>query len=58
MSSLLKKVDDGEVSVKIAAGILKNWSEHLRKTQIRIDDWKARLDGITSEQRNAVSTED
>jgi hypothetical protein len=53
--TILKRVDDGEISVKTANGILKAWREHLRKTGLRVDDWQARLDSISLEQDKAVA---
>lgn len=55
IEGLLKKVDDGDVSSKTASGVIKAWHEHLRKTSIRIADWDARLNAITSEQDKAVA---
>lgn len=57
LQELLKKVDDGEVSAKIASGVIKAWRDHLRKTGLRVDDWQSRLDAISSEQDRAVNTE-
>lgn len=49
VESLLKKVDDGEVSYKFAEEVLRAWREHLRKTGVRVSDWQARLNSIAGE---------
>lgn len=54
MEGLLKKVDEGDVSGAVAEGVIRAWSEHLRKTQLRIDDWSNRLAAISQEQNRAV----
>ena len=54
---LFQKVENGEVSPKVCAEVLKNWSEHMRKTTIRIDDWKARLESVTREREKAAPKE-
>lgn len=55
---LFQKVESGEVSPKVCSEVLKNWSEHMRKTTIRIDDWKARLEAVTREREKAVKKEE
>jgi hypothetical protein len=50
----LRKVDAGEISAKGAAGMIKAWKEHLRRTGLRIEDWEARLAAITGEQDKAT----
>ena len=55
---LLKRVDEGEVSSKIASGIIKAWSEHLRRSAIKANDWQARLDAISSEGNNVRISEE
>ena len=53
----LQKVNDGDVSEKIVADVLKFWADHTRKTTVRIADWKDRLAAISSEQDNASIAE-
>jgi hypothetical protein len=54
---MFRKVDSGEVSAAAAAGVIKAWKEHLRKTSLRVDDWTARLNAITEEQAKAVKSD-
>jgi hypothetical protein len=56
MEFMLQKVDAGEMSYKAAKGVIHAWSEHLRKTGIRVMDWNARLDAIAGETTKAVET--
>ena len=51
---LLSKVELGEVSYKEAYDVIRAWGEHLRKTAIRISDWKARLNAIAGEQDKVI----
>jgi hypothetical protein len=51
----LKKVEEGEMSAAVASSIVHAWAEHIRKSAIRIEDWKARLTAITAEQDKAVA---
>ena len=53
---MLTKVESGEMSYKVAYDVIRSWSEHLRKTGIRIADWRARLNAIAGEADKAVST--
>lgn len=46
---MLHKVEEGEMSYQEAYGVIKAWGEHLRKTAIRVADWKARLNAISGE---------
>jgi hypothetical protein len=46
---MLTKVQDGEISYKEAYGVIRAWAEHLRKTGIRIADWRARLNAASGE---------
>ncbi len=46
VEGILAKVEAGEMSHKVAADILKAWSEHLRKTSLRVADWHSRLGAI------------
>jgi hypothetical protein len=55
IQDLLARVSDGEVSGKVAIGVIRSWHEHLRKTSLRIDDWTARLASISEEQNKAVA---
>ncbi len=57
MEFMLSKVDDGEMSYKEAYGVLRAWSEHLRKTGIRVADWRARLNAIAGETDKAAPVE-
>jgi hypothetical protein len=54
MRHLLERVDAGEVSAQMAHSIIKAWRDHLRKTSLGIDDWDARLQAITNEQKRAL----
>lgn len=54
MEQMLARVDEGEMSYKEAYGVLKAWGDHLRKTGIRIADWKARLNAIAGETDKAA----
>jgi hypothetical protein len=56
MTELLRRVEDGEVSTALAKKAITSWSEHLRKTNIRVVDWQSRLDAIAGEQDKAVAT--
>jgi ParB-like nuclease domain len=56
VEGLLKQVDDGEVSATLAASVLKAWADHNRKSAVRIEDWKARLEAISQAQDNAIRT--
>ncbi len=51
---LLASVDDGEISSNGAAGVLKAWKDHLRKSVSRVDDWEQRLAGIARFQSSAA----
>ena len=55
MEFMLTKVDAGEMSYKVAYDVLKAWSEHLRKTGIRVSDWRARLNAIAGETDRAAT---
>ncbi len=55
IGDLFAKVDSGEVSAAAAAGVIKAWKEHLRRTSLRIDDWQARLNAITAEHEKAIT---
>lgn len=52
---MLTKVSDGEISYKEAYGVIRSWSEHLRKTGIRITDWRARLNAASGEIDKSVT---
>ena len=54
IQDMLGKVENGEISGKLAADVIKAWSEHLRKTMIRIKDWDARLEAISIETSRAT----
>ncbi len=49
VETLLKKVDDGEVSYKFAEEVLRAWRDHLRKTGLRVTDWQSRLSALSGE---------
>jgi hypothetical protein len=53
MEHMLERVDSGEISYKVAYDVLRAWSEHLRKSAIRVTDWKARLNAIAGETDKA-----
>lgn len=55
---LIQKIEDGEVSVKQAQSVLKAWSEHLRKTSVRVKDWEARLNAIDHDNNGAVGVKE
>lgn len=52
---MLRQVDEGEISSRAASSVIKAWHEHLRKTSLRVADWQARLDAISTEQDRAVA---
>lgn len=54
---LFTSLDEGRVSAKSVAVVLKAYQEHNRKIGIRITDWQARLDGIVGERDRAVAVE-
>jgi hypothetical protein len=56
MDFMLNKVDAGEMSYKVAYDVVRAWSEHLRKTGIRVADWRARLNAIAGETDKVVVT--
>lgn len=51
---LLEKVDAGEVSAAKAGTVIKAWKDHLRHTNVRIEDWQARLNALNGEQEKAT----
>lgn len=51
-------VDSGEMSAKGAAVMIGAWREHLRKTQLRIDDWTKRLESISPSKPVADAVEE
>lgn len=56
MGFMLEKVEAGEMSYKEAYDVLKAWSDHLRKTGLRVADWRARLNAISGEQDKVAVT--
>jgi hypothetical protein len=54
IGSMLKRVEDGEVSATLAESVIKAWQTHLRQTNLRIVDWQHRLRAITTEQEKAA----
>lgn len=56
MEMLFHQVEDGEISSKSAGKVINSWYEHLRKTSLRVADWQARLESISSEQDKAVAS--
>lgn len=56
MTILLTKVEEGEVSAKVARSVIKAWSEHCRKTMLRIEDWDDRLDSISSSHEKSATS--
>jgi hypothetical protein len=57
MTDLLMKVDNGEVSVKAAEGVLRAWAEHLRKSNIRAVDWQSRLTALDAAHVRSATSE-
>jgi hypothetical protein len=55
MQDLQKKVEDGEVNSKGAMEALSAWGMHLRKTSVRVEDWKARFAAIGLEQETSAN---
>lgn len=47
IDEVFRRVEDGEMSHKLASEVLAAWSEHLRNTSSRIRDRQARLDAIS-----------
>ena len=58
LDGLLKQVENGEVSSKTATGIVQAWHEHLRRTNIRINDWLARIDSISAIRDKMITKEE
>lgn len=56
LEGTVKKLDDGEISVEGARSIVKAWSEHLRKTSLRMADWEARINAVAESQGKAIET--
>ncbi len=56
MDHVLRKVESGEIKASAAQSIIHAWSEHLRRTLIRIDDWRARIDSLSTTREELRTT--
>lgn len=55
VEDILRAVSDGDVSPNTAKGVIEAWSEHLRKTSIRIKDWQDRLASLDVETKKSTA---
>lgn len=58
IEGLLKAVDDGEISLKVAESVVNAWESHLSRTLIRVKDWQSRFVAVASNQSAGVRRDD